>query len=748
MSDPPDLQPPPEEDPDFWGVDASKTRPLPLFSDPTTEIEPRAPEPEQRDEIPDEPESDARDVPIEELVFQPRATEPAPEPVRIEPPVVSPREASPWRAPQPSRSLAFKKRRYATLATFAQALIPPGGVITESASDVGVADRMDAAAASFDPAVRKRISRLLQFWEWQSVFTRALRPFSRLPMPVAVGVVDRASRSHFPFRKQAFQLLKVLTLNEWASTPQVERQVGFTYSCETHSDVQETTPLEVLGYPQITADHVEECDAVVIGSGAGGAVVAKELAEVGLSVIVLEEGALFTRKDFAGPPWDRTRKMYRANGTTMALGRPSIPLPMGRAVGGTTLVNSGTCFRTPDRILERWGAEWGIEGIDPESMRPYFDRVERILHVKTIPEDVLGRNAYVFHRGVQAMGLHGAPIQRNIEGCRGCGVCTFGCPTDAKQSTHISYLPRAQKHGASIYARCRADRIIVEGGRARGVEASLLDEHGEPKARLVVRSNAVVVSAGAVHTPSLLAGNALAGRSGMLGRNLRIHPAAAVAAQFDEDVYSWRGTLQSYYVDDWHESHDLMIEVTSITPGVAAGSFPGTGQEAKDMIAHARQLAMAGVFVSDSSSGRVRRTRGEPLVTYALNTTDTRKLVRGITHIAEIFFAAGARRVFTGVPRVQVAESKADLENIKEEGIRPGALRLTAFHPAGTARMGADPATSVVDPWGQSHEVGGLFVADAAMLPGCPGVNPMVTIMAMATRTADHLVRTGARLFS
>ncbi|MEX2554619.1 MAG: GMC family oxidoreductase N-terminal domain-containing protein [Actinomycetota bacterium] len=653
-------------------------------------------------------------------------------------------------SPRPATPRTLSKRRYAALAAFAEALIPRGGPIPHSASDVGVAERVDAALATFDPIVRKRFSRLIGLWDWLGLFSRYLRPFSRLSPQAQAAFCDRASRSRSPVHRNTFTFLKLMCLNQWASTPPVEDAIGFTYACVTKDPPRDGEALEVLSWPAIDRDHTEEADAVVIGSGAGGAAVAKELAEAGLSVVVLEEGGYFTRKDFTGPPWERLQRFYRANGSTIALGVPTIPLPLGKAVGGTTLINSGTCFRTPDRVLNAWGSRFGIEGIDPESMRPFFDRVERILHVKPVPEELLGENARVFRRGVQALGLHGEPIRRNIDGCRGCGVCAFGCPSDAKQATHISYLPRAQKHGASIYVHTRADRIIVEDGRARGVVASMLDpSSGEPRAQLTVNAKVVVVAAGAIHSPALLQANAIGNRSGEVGRNLRIHPAAGIGAWMPEDVYSWRGTLQPFYVDDWHESHDLMIEVTSSVPGIGAGTMPGSGLFTKELLGQSAKLASAGVFVSDTSSGRVRRMRrGEPLVTYRLNKLDTRKLVRGMVHVAEIFFAAGAGAVYTGIPGKHFVRSLKDLEDVKEEAVRPGALRLTAFHPVGTARMGAEPSASVVGQWGECHDVAGLFVADGSVLPGCPTVNPQITIMAFATRTADHMVRHGARYFS
>lgn len=658
--------------------------------------------------------------------------------------------APPMQGPGAFTPRVLSKRRAATLAAVAQALLPRGGRVHESAADVGVAERLDAVLASWEPEARRGFMRFVTVFEWSSVFSRHLRRFSRLSPGAQQAYVRRADASRLLLRRGASDTLRFYCVNQWAATPVVESKIGFTYGCESADPPRDAPPLEVIEFPQVSADHTEECDVVVIGSGAGGAVVAKELAESGLSVIVLEEGPHHTRNDYGGAPFDRFQRLYRQNGLTATLGRPVIPLPLGMGIGGTTAINSGTCFRTPDRVLARWEREFSLPAIDGASLRTIFDRVERIQHVVPVPEEILGQNARVFRRGVERLGLHGTPIRRNIEGCRGCGVCAFGCPSDAKLSTRLTYLPMAQHAGAGIYANTRAERILIEGGRARGVVAHMLDPlTREPRATLTVKARVVVVAAGAIHTPALLAANALGNRSGHLGRHLRIHPACSVGGFFEEKVYAWRGTMQSFFVDDWHESQEILIEVTSSVPSIGAGTFRGGGLEMKEMIGAFPHVASAGLFVSDTSEGRVfRRSGGEPIITYRFNKQDAQRMVRGLVKTAEVMFAAGAAVVNTGLPGIGYVRSAAELADIREEAVKPRALRLSAFHPVGTARMAANPADGVVGSHGEVHGVGGLFVADASVLPGCPTVNPQITIMALATRTADHIAGRSAEYFA
>lgn len=497
-------------------------------------------------------------------------------------------------------------------------------------------------------------------------------------------------------------------------------------------------------YPEAGDGQVVDCDVVVVGSGAGGAAAAKELAEDGRDVVVLEEGGYHTVDEFHGPPVRRFQAMGRDAGTTQIWGSPPIPLPLGRAIGGTTIVNSGTCWRAPDKVLRRWGSEFGVDDADPETMRPYFERVERIQNIRPVPRELWGRNAELTHEGVMKLGLSGGPLLRGITDCHGCGTCAMGCPTNAKQAVHLTYLPLAQRAGARIFAHTRAERVLADGGRAMGVVATLLDPRTEdPRGELIVRAPIVVVACGTIHTPVLLRRSGLAGRSGQLGRNLRIHPAIGVAGVYGEDVSSWRGTLQPYFVDTLFDSHDVMLETTAAHPAISAGSLPGIGLETKQMLTGFRNVASIGLYVSDTSSGRVRTLPGmrEPVMTYRLNETDFRKLCAGVKLAAEIHFAAGAMMVLSGIAGLPALTTPDDAEQIVSGNLKPSAVRPTAFHPMGTARMGR-PGESVVGPWGEHHDVRNLFVADGSLFPTCVAVNPQVSIMAFASRTADHISRT------
>jgi choline dehydrogenase-like flavoprotein len=470
--------------------------------------------------------------------------------------------------------------------------------------------------------------------------------------------------------------------------------------------------------------RVIEADVCVIGAGAGGAVTAAELAEGGMNVVVLEQGPRHDADRFSARPLDMLARLYRDGGQTTTLGTPPILLPLGRGLGGTTLVNSGTCFRTPPAVLARWRREFGLEALTEDTLDPCFARVEQALSISEVTPELAGRNAAVARRGAEALGWSHGFLRRNARGCVGSGVCAFGCPTSAKQHVGITYVPRAEAAGAQVISGADVRRVLVERGVARGVEARLANGGG----RLEVRAPTVIVACGTIHTPLLLQRSGLGRASGELGRNLALHPATGAFALMDEVVDMAKGVPQSFYVDEF-ASEGIMFEGVAGPPSYVAMSLPLSGKRHAAAMASYRNLAMFGLMVSDRSRGSVRALGGRPVIRYELVEEDVVRFRRGLQRMNELFRAAGAREVYLGLPG-----------GVSPERARARDLKLMAFHPLGTARADARAEHGVVDGDLQLHGAQGVYVADGSVVPSSLGVNPQLTIMALATRLAYGLL--------
>lgn len=489
----------------------------------------------------------------------------------------------------------------------------------------------------------------------------------------------------------------------------------------------EDPPLDCV--PSAEWPERSSADAVVIGSGAGGAIAARTLARAGMRVVVLEEGRRHTTADFGRrAPLDRFGELYRDGGGTVALGNPPVVLPMGRAVGGTTVVNSGTCYRTPDRVLARWRRRYGLDLADGGAFGECLDEVERTLHVATSPLEVLGRNGRTALLGAERLGWQAAPLRRNASGCKGSCQCVVGCPTGAKQSVQLSVLPDACAAGARIVTEAYVQRVLVERDRPGGPRACGVAVRRPDGSESEILSPLVVVAAGAVHSPGLLRRSGLGGHPA-LGRNLAIHPAASVAGRFAEPVTAWRGVLQSVGVEELH-GDGILIEATAGPPGMGSFVLPGVGRALRRELDGAERLATLGAMIADLPSGRVlggRRT----LLRYDLARRDGERLMRAVEAMGRVLFAAGAEEVLTGIPAAPRAGSMKQLKELLG-GLNARALHLSAFHPTGTVALGADPQTAPADTEGWLRGVQGVLIADGSALPSCPEVNPQLTIMAAA----------------
>lgn len=488
----------------------------------------------------------------------------------------------------------------------------------------------------------------------------------------------------------------------------------------------------------------ERADVVVVGSGAGGAVVAKELAEAGLEVVVLEEGPHIPQGVYGQlRPSQTLRRMGREAGTTAVLGlgdTPLITVMAGRAVGGSSVLTGGVCFRVPGEVHRRWVEEHRLPMLSEAALAPAFEAVEAESHVETVPVAMRSASTRKFVEGAEHLGIPMKPLRRNTRGCCGCGRCNFGCPHDAKMSVDRTYLPKAIAAGARLYSDCLVEEVVSLGGRVRGVRGRLLDGLG-PGARergdrrgLFVRADTVVLAAGSLHSPLVLLRSGL--RTDALGRNLTLHPGFRVVARFDDPLHGWRGALQSAYTDHF-APEDLTLTGLFLPPNVLAAGMQGVGRAFAERVAAIGHAAIFGGMVHDEGGGRVRRGLGrEPLITYRMSRRNKAAMLRGIQILADCFIAAGAREIYLPVFGAPPVRSSAEVERVVNARLSGRRIECVTFHPLGTCRMAADASRGVVDSNGQSFELEGLYVADGSVVPTSIGVNSQLTIMAMAARIA------------
>jgi choline dehydrogenase-like flavoprotein len=288
-------------------------------------------------------------------------------------------------------------------------------------------------------------------------------------------------------------------------------------------------------------------------------------------VIVLEEGSYYQTRDFTADNSAMARQLYRDGGATAALGNPPILYQEGSAVGGSTVINGGMSWRTPDKILARWDRELGMTGI-ARDLEQYFARVERRIHVATMDRDVIGTDNLLLKQGADAKGWKVIDNLRNQVHCVGSNRCAFGCPTGAKQSALVSYIPRALHFGARVYADIRVDTITRHGKRATGVVGTVKGTSH----RVTVRARLVVASCGAIHTPALLARSGFRSPSGQLGHNLSMHPNVKVVAIFDRPITGWKGTHQAFQVREFQDQ-GLLFAAVNLPPSILAMSFAQRG---------------------------------------------------------------------------------------------------------------------------------------------------------------------------
>ena len=609
----------------------------------------------------------------------------------------------------------------------------------------GIAQRCAQVLLSHpDPdaiAQGRLVLRLLEIAPASLALGGAFAPISALTPERAAAFLRAMVRHPIGLVAGAFHAIKrLITVTYYGDVD--ERSANATWSRLGYDGpvVRPNAPHRLTSL-RIGRDTELDCDVVVAGSGAGGSVVAAELSAAGQDVIVLEKGGHHETGDIDQLEVPSFRRMYLDGGLS-ATADQGIVLLAGSCLGGGTVVNYTTSFAPPDAVRDEWSRVSGLEVFTAASFARSVDAVCLRLGVNSDHGSASSRDA-LMESGLRACGWHVAAMPRNVSGCTQddvCGYCGFGCARDAKRSTLRTYLEDAAAGRARFVVECEAQRVIVEKGAAVGIEA-----RSRTGARLRVRARAVVAAAGALHTPALLLRSGLGGE---VGRGLRLHPVTAVWGLFDHDVRPWTGTVQSRYSNelaDLDDGYGVRFETAPVHPAFQALGAAWDGSSAFD--ATMRELprtSVVGLLVRDRDPGRISLSRaGRPVVRYAVSRYDQRHVRRAVMAAARVLVAAGARSVRSMQSRPCTLDRDGQIDEwmSRVDGIGYGSNQTgyVTFHQMGSCRMGADRARGAVDGSGQSHEVKRLFVADGSLFPTASGVNPMITIMALAHHVAQEM---------
>jgi choline dehydrogenase-like flavoprotein len=574
------------------------------------------------------------------------------------------------------------------------------------------------------------------------------------------------------FRSIAQAVRRLVILTEYL-TPEAQREIGYrgpyhlrppavgwegaldgipsdAEPVRRHADpasAHHPPPFRTTIAPLALDGSVLRADAIVIGTGAGGAVMAARLAEAGLDVLILEAGALRDGRDFAEHDADALRDLY-ADGAQRTTDDVGLSIVQGVGVGGGTNINWMVMLRTPDWVLEEWRTDHGTEGMGATELAPYFERIESEVHARVVPDDAHSPANRVILDGAATLGWSARAVAINAKDCVRTGFCGAGCRTGAKQGGLQTYLPRAHAAGARLLPHARVARIeLAERSGRFPTKRVHFTETTTGRAGTAV-APIVIVAGGAIETPALLQRSRMGG--GGTGRFLRLHPTTGIFGRYDREIYGAGGIPMSSMCDEFHRldahGYGVWIESPPLHPGIGAPAAPGFGAAHREMMLGFNQLSALVILARDGarrgqSDGDVRARRdGSLSIRYALSAADARHLETGMVAAARLHFAAGAREVHSGQSPSVILRHPGEVDRLRGRPFGANQLALFSAHVNGTARLGADRRTSGVDPHGEVWDAPGVFVADGSLLPTAPGVNPQETIMAVVTLIAERLL--------
>ena len=578
-----------------------------------------------------------------------------------------------------------------------------------------------------------------------ALIARKWKAFSKGNLATRTAILGGWRDSPLMLARQAFQGVKRLSLfifyaHMLDDQPNPVWPV-FGYATPEREESQEQRPIKPI-VP--TQDTTLEADVLVIGSGAGGGVVAGELSAVGLDVLVVEKGSYYADVDFHGRELDSMQALYENSGalTTKDI---SMVVLAGSALGGGTVVNWMTSLRPPEYVLEEWATDYGFHEAAGAEMQSSLDEVWSRLNINT-QESQPNRPNALLEQGSRALGYETEIISRNVRGCEICDYCMFGCVYGAKQSGLNTYLRQANEHGARFLVEAHVDEILHESGIASGAIATL---QGEPSVRLTLRAKLVVVAAGSIHTPAILMRSGL--RNPNIGKNLHLHPTTVSFARYDEAVRGWAGPSQTRMMRDLIDldgrGYGVWLEVAVGHPGLGASTAAWqSGRQHKRAMQDFEHIANNIILTRDVHAGEIKLKKNlQPTVHYVLHPYDARHLMHGLLEGLKIHHAAGATEIISPhSANIRYREGEDSFEaflgRVKNEGFRGNSHALFSAHQMSACRIAGDAQLGAVKPNGETYEIKNLYVADGSVFPTAVGVNPMVSILGVA-----HLIAQGIK---
>jgi choline dehydrogenase-like flavoprotein len=527
--------------------------------------------------------------------------------------------------------------------------------------------------------------------------------------------------------------------------------MGIVYGLDELSDRHEK-------YELVKNDIVENVDVCIIGSGAAGAVLAKELVDAGKKAVLIEKGGYHEGKDMNQREVDMMPLLWNNAGFNF-VDSLRIAVAQGCCLGGSTIINDAVCFNTPLRVREEWNKH-GVNFSDDEWLE-HLQRVNHNLHVTKVSDYELNRNNLMLKKGAETIGLREHwNNSRNCVNCMQCGFCHIGCHYETKQNVLVTYIHEALKKPDSdmkIYCNCSIENIVYSKGIVEGIEGYFLSIDGKRKYRIRINAKLVIISAGAIASSKLLLQNKIA--SATAGIGLCLHPGIEVIGDFDYEIKGNEGIPMAYTVHDFgvtrssdqtrkeynfNDGGEFLIESIFLPLFQFSLALSGSGiSEHRRLIERFNNYAMAGIVVRDDNIGRVTLTStGRASITYEPGEKELKILAKGVEVMGKMWFALGARKIIISHRGLSSIDHEEDISKLVDEILNdPKNLLLGSAHPQSGNKIGTSEADSVVDSDCKVHGFKNLFVCDASVFPTSVGVNPQITVMTVASIVASRIIK-------